>query len=121
MKPSNTTIDTEELKSLVNLYSNLNRDYVSLGANGISYASPEELVELHSKLEALVDNLPKQIESLISEAVNKAVTSLKYKAIEVSVSDQENQYYGDTILAVPLYDVLKIIELETPNQVGGEK
>lgn len=41
----------------------------------------------------------------ILKIIGEALDELKFKAIYVSVDDEDSPYYGDTILAVPLSDL----------------
>jgi len=76
-------------------------------------ASPEELVGLHSKLEALVDNLPKQIKSLISQEVNKAEQKLLAK---MTFDCKTVDYQGEQWNAI-LVKKLKNITFEQDEEV----
>lgn len=83
-------------------------------------ASPEELVGLHSKLEALVDNLPKQIKSLISQEVNKAEQKLLAKmTFDCKTVDYQGEQWN-AILVKKLKNITFEQDEDIPNGAWGK-
>lgn len=59
-----------------------------------------------------LDQAEAEIKALIDQEVKKAIHELEIQAQEVSVCDEDDPYYGDIILAVPLHRFLAELEGE---------